>query len=195
MFYQDANAYRAQALKLVPVTRVKPLPKMVRGSIPPDIKLRQNQLAEEITRDRMLLDRGTEQVMDEKGKKMVERPLDPRRKLALARGIEEKQKQAMELIAPGGFLKPEYNQNVDQTSFNRARWDAADIPVPPVPAADPTRQAPTTFTNPGGGSIQVQKGGAVPVEEAIMITTKEQFDKLPPGAVYTGKDGKKRRKP
>jgi hypothetical protein len=31
--------------------------------------------------------------------------------------------------------------------------------------------------------------------DSITVTTKEDFDRLPSGAVYTGKDGRKYRKP
>lgn len=71
---------------------------------------------------------------------------------------------------------PAVSPNVDQTAFSRMRpaWEAAG-------------RAPVVAPN-----ITL---AAAPVSETITVTTKEDFDRLPSGAVYAGKDGKRYRKP
>lgn len=73
---------------------------------------------------------------------------------------------------------PSFNPNIDQRGFAQMRpaWEAAGR-APMV-----TPQAATLAS-------------ATPVSETITVTTKEQFDRLPSGATYVTKDGRRARKP
>jgi|SRR5688572_4618931 len=49
--------------------------------------------------------------------------------------------------------------------------------------------------NRGQGGIEMRREIPRPPEQSDKVTTKAQYDALPKGAVYTGKDGRKYRKP
>lgn len=76
------------------------------------------------------------------------------------------------------FETPEANPDIDQPSWNAMRpaWEAAGRP----PAVMPQSATLASVT---------------PVSETITVTTKEDFQKLPSGSIYVGKDGKRYRKP
>jgi len=89
---------------------------------------------------------------------------------ALKAEIQGLEKARVDLVSG-----PESNPNVDQVGFQQMKpaWDAAGaIPRPAAPAASAT--AP---------------------QEPSQVTSKAQFDNLPSGAVYIGKDGRRYRKP
>lgn len=73
---------------------------------------------------------------------------------------------------------PAFNPNVDQRAFSAMRpaWEAAG-------------RAPVVI--PQSATL----ASATPVSETITVTTKEQFDRLPSGATYVTKDGRRARKP
>lgn len=98
-----------------------------------------------------------------------ELPLPPERVTAIEADIARKEQERIAL-----FGSPESNPNVDQIGWEnmRERFNA------PSQAPIPQAAAPTGTET-----------------ETITITSKEQFNKLPSGSVYVGKDGKKYRKP
>lgn len=139
------------------VAKAAPLPKAIPGIIPPEIKLQQSQLEKRIAADRAELNRGVKEEEDAKGK-LVRKAMTPREKLALSRRIEADELAARELIAPGGRLREEFNPRIDQSGFNRERWDVADSPRPSVQAAPAQAAAPA-------------KAEAAPaVNEAVRLT-------------------------
>jgi hypothetical protein len=133
---------------------------------PPQIKVQDENLKGQLSSLRRAL-------VAEQGKTVA----DDTKIAALTQQIAGLEKARVDLVAPGGVPIPEMNQNVDQRSFSQMRpaWEAAG-------------RAPVVMP-------QAATLAAAPVSETVTITTKEDFDKLPSGATYTGKDGRKYRKP
>ena len=142
------------------------------GKVDPLVTQQAGDLSKAITIERQRLSRGTKPGIDSGGKQ-THVPLTDTDQEAIRAEIKRLETNQANLYGPGGHLAPEFNAKVDQPSYMRMK-DAFNAP-PPV--TTPQAQAAPT------------------VSETITITTKEQFDKLPSGSVYAGKDGKKYRKP
>lgn len=146
-------------------------PKFMGGKLTPEVISTEKVLEQELGIKKRALEGGTKAAVDEDGK-TVQVPLTETEKAEKKADIDRLEQQRRNLYGPGGKLTPEMNPNVDQPSWARMRdrFNAAgsQAPIPPQ---------------------------AIPVEETLTVTTKEQFDRLPSGATYTGKDGRKYRKP
>lgn len=99
------------------------------------------------------------------GSGALAQPYTDDERAALKAEIQGMEKARVDLLSG-----PESNPNVDQTAFQymKPAWEAAG-----------TIQRPTAPT----------------AQESAPVTSKAQFDKLPSGAIYIGKDGRRYRKP
>lgn len=111
-------------------------PPMVKGTIPPDVKVADSMLAEEIKTKRGELAKGFKYAQDpvDPGK-VVKLPFTAREKMAMEAAIQEAENKRLALFQSGGHLNPAYNPNVDQTGWNQMkdRWN--NPPPEPAPAA------------------------------------------------------------
>ena len=100
------------------------------------------------------------------------------------------------------YLKENYDYDEDTKLYNFKEGEPLIMGYGPKIGAgkkDPLMEQTITllglrssFINDDSPETQNQKDS---VKETPTITTQEEFDALPSGAVYTGKDGRKRRKP
>lgn len=100
------------------------------------------------------------------------------------------------------YLKENYDYDEDTKLYNFKEGEPLIMGYGPKIGAgkkDPLMEQTITllglrssFINDDSPETQNQKDS---VKETPTITTQEEFDALPSGAIYTGKDGRKRRKP
>lgn len=105
-------------------------------------------------------------------------------KRALAKGTKE----------DTGMPKPFTDEEKTEVRENIKRIEAQRNQLLSQPEANPNIDQPSWQSMRERFNAAGSQPSA-PVEETITITSKTEFDKLPSGATYTGKDGRRYRKP